>query len=199
MSAELDTTLAALAIVAQVVAGLIAVAIVAAAVSPRVRGALVGSWDGLARQAAALAWLTAAVATAGSLYFSESAGYLPCRLCWFQRIAMYPLVAIVLVGLLLRDRRMPLYAIAFPLVGAAFSIYHIYIEVNPEAESAACRQGVPCSTRWIDEFGYVTIPVMALSAFSLIAVLLVVCLIAGRRAGSAPPSAGAPPGSAPAG
>lgn len=188
MSDTLDTTLAALAIVAQVAAVLIVAAIVAAALSPRARGALVGSWDTVSRQAAWAAWVTAALATAGSLYFSESAGYLPCRLCWFQRIAMYPLVAIVLVGILLRDRRMPLYAFAFPLVGAAFAIYHIYIEVNPDAEGAACRQGVPCSVRWIDEFGYVTIPVMALSAFALIGVLLLVAFIAGRRAGDGDPA-----------
>ncbi len=182
MNETLDTTLAALAVLAQVAAALIAVAIVAAAVSPRARAALVGSWDAVARQAVWLAWITAATATAGSLYFSEIADYAPCRLCWFQRICMYPLVAILLVGALLRDRRVPLYAAVFPLVGAAVSIHHIYIEVNPSAEGAACRAGVPCSTRWIDEFGYVTIPVMALSAFALIAVLLLVASIAGRRA-----------------
>lgn len=186
-----DTALAALAILAQVAAVLVAVAIVAAAVSPRARGALVGSWRTLERQVVWLAWVVAATATAGSLYFSEIADYEPCRLCWFQRICMYPLVAILLVGALLRDRRVSLYAAVFPLVGAAISIYHIYIEVNPDKEGAACRAGVPCSVRWIDEFGYVTIPVMALSAFSLIAVLMVVSFIAGRRDDPPGPGSGA--------
>jgi disulfide bond formation protein DsbB len=188
-----DTTLAALAILAQVAAVLVTVGIVAAAVSPRARAALVGSWETLGHQATWLAWFVAAVATGGSLYLSEVADYVPCQLCWYQRIAMYPLAVILLVGALLRDRRVALYAAVFPVVGAAISAYHIYIEVNPDKESATCRMGVPCSTRWIDEFGYVTIPVMALSAFALIAVLMVVSFIAGRRAGDAdgPGSAGA--------
>jgi disulfide bond formation protein DsbB len=187
-----DTTLAAIAILAQVAAVLVVAATVAAAVSPRARGALVGSWDTLARQSTWLAWMVAAVATGGSLYLSEIADYPPCQLCWYQRIAMYPLAVILLVGALLRDRRVSLYAFVVPLVGAAISIYHIYIEVNPEKEGAACRAGVPCSIRWIDEFGYVTIPVMALSAFALIGALLVVSFIAGRRAADAdgPGSAG---------
>jgi disulfide bond formation protein DsbB len=186
-----DTTLAALAIVAQVAAVAVLVAIVAAAVSPRARAALVGSWEGVAAQSVWLAWFVAAVATGGSLYFSQIADYVPCQLCWYQRIAMYPLAVVLLVGALLRDRRVALYAAVFPIVGAAISIYHIYIEVNPDKESATCRAGVPCSTRWIDEFGYVTIPVMALSAFALIAVLMVVSFIAGRRSGDAGPPGGA--------
>jgi disulfide bond formation protein DsbB len=186
-----NTTLAALAILAQVAAVLLAVAIVAAAVSPRARAALVSSWEGVARQAVWAAWVVAAVATAGSLYFSEIADYPPCQYCWYQRICMYPLVVILLVGALLKDRRVSLYAAVFPVVGAAISIYHIYIEVNPDKESATCRAGIPCSTRWIDEFGYVTIPVGALSAFVLIGLLLVVSFIAGRRSGDATPPGGA--------
>ncbi len=182
MNDVLDSTLAALAILAQVATVLLVATMIAAAVNPRLRSSLVGSWGSLSRQSVWLAWGVAAVATLGSLYFSEIADYIPCRLCWYQRIAMYPLAIVLLVGALLRDRRVTLYAAAFPLIGAAISIYHIYIEVNPEAESAACRAGVPCSTRWIDEFGYVTIPVMALSGFALIGTLLVLASIAGRRA-----------------
>ena len=182
MTDTVNTTLAALAIVAQVAAALIAVALIAGVLSPRARASFSGSWSALSQQAVWLAWLTAAVATGGSLFFSEVAHFLPCQLCWYQRICMYPLSIILLVGALLRDRRLPLYAAAFPLVGACISIYHIYIEVNPDKESASCKAGIPCSTRWLDEFGYVTIPVMALSAFALIAVLLVVAWVAGRRA-----------------
>ncbi len=176
MNEVVDSTLAALAILAQISAVVVVALIVAVTVNPRARASFAGSWATLSRQAVWLAWGVAAVATIGSLYFSEIADYLPCRLCWFQRIAMYPLAVVLLVG------RVTLYAAAFPLIGAAFSIYHIYIEVNPEAESAACRAGVPCSTRWIDEFGYVTIPVMALSGFALIGALLVLAALAGRRA-----------------
>ena len=194
MTDGVNTTLAALAILAQFGTVLVVVAIVAAAVSPGARAALVGSWDAVGRQAVWAAWFVAAVATGGSLFFSEIADFPPCQYCWYQRICMYPLVAILLVGALLKDRRVSLYAAVFPLVGAVISIYHIYIEVNPDKESATCKAGIPCATRWIDEFGYVTIPVMALSAFALIASLLVVSFIAGRKAGS-----GDDPGSAPAG
>lgn len=182
MNEVVDSTLAALAILAQISAVVVVALIVAVTVNPRARSSFAGSWATLSRQAVWLAWGVAAVATIGSLYFSEIADYLPCRLCWYQRIAMYPLAVVLLVGALLRDRRVTLYAAAFPLIGAAISIYHIYIEVNPEAESAACRAGVPCSTRWIDEFGYVTIPVMALSGFVLIGALLVLAAVSGRRA-----------------
>ena len=181
MNELVNATLAALAIVAQLAAVAVAAAIVAGAVSPRARAALMSSRATLGRQAVWLAWFVAAVAMAGSLFFSLVEDFTPCQLCWYQRIAMYPLVIILLVGALLRDRRVSLYAAVFPVVGAAISVYHIYIEVNPEKESASCKAGIPCSTRWIDEFGYVTIPVMALSAFVLIGLLLVVSFIAGRR------------------
>ena len=183
MTDVVNTTLAALAIVAEVVALVIAGLLIAAAVSPRVRAGFAPSCGLLSRQSVWLAWLVALVATCGSLFFSQVADFVPCQLCWYQRICMYPLVVVLLVGALLRDRRVPLYAAAFPVVGAAISIYHIYIEVNPDKESASCRAGVPCSTRWIDEFGYVTIPVMALSAFTLIAVLLVVAFVTARGDG----------------
>ena len=183
-----NTTLAALAIVVQAAAVLLAVAIVAGAVSPRVRASLVPSWSTAGRQSVWVAWFVAAVAMGGSLFFSLVEDFTPCQLCWYQRIAMYPLAIILLVGALLRDRRVSLYAAVFPVVGALISIYHIYIEVNPEKESASCKAGIPCSTRWIDEFGYVTIPVMALSAFVLIALLLVVSFIASRHPDGEPVS-----------
>jgi disulfide bond formation protein DsbB len=85
---------------------------------------------------------------------------------------MYPLVVVLLVGALRRDRAAVLYALPFPIVGAGIAIYHIYIEYNPEAESAGCKIGAPCSTKWIEEFGYVTLPVLAFSAFAAIIVLL---------------------------
>ena len=119
------------------------------------------------------AWVVALVATSGSLYFSEVADFQPCRLCWFQRIAMYPLAVLLLGMAVRRDIRNGFwYAIPFPVIGVGISLYHVYIERNPEAESQACRAGVPCSTKWIEELGYVTIPVLAGTAFLTIIVLL---------------------------
>jgi disulfide bond formation protein DsbB len=169
-----STALAAGAMVLQVL--LVAVALVAlvALVWPPARRVLVEARESLFGSELWIAWAIALVATLGSLFFSEYADFIPCRLCWFQRIAMYPLAIVLLVGALRRDVRAAVpYAIVFPIAGAVVSIYHIYIEYNPSAESASCKVGVPCSVKWIDEFGYVTIPVLALTAFlSILALLL---------------------------
>ena len=120
-----------------------------------------------------IAWAIAAVATAGSLFFSEYSDFVPCRLCWFQRIGMYPLAAILLVAAIRRDHRGgPLYALPLPILASLVSIYHIYIEIHPEAETGSCKVAAPCSVKWIDELGYVTLPVLALTAFAAIIALL---------------------------
>jgi len=129
-----------------------------------------------------LAFTVALVAFLGSLFFSEYADFIPCRLCWFQRIAMYPLVIVLLVGAIRRDRAAWTYAIAFPVLGLIVGAYHKYIEINPDAESAGCKIGAPCATKWIEEFGYVTIPVLAMSAFAAILVLLLFARAGGRAA-----------------
>lgn len=173
MTDALATALAVLAIVLQFLLAALLVLALAATVSARARGALVEVRETLLGGELWLAWAIAAVATAGSLYFSEIADFQPCRLCWMQRIAMYPLAVVLLVAALRRDLRgAVLYAAAFPLIGALISGYHLYIEANPEAESASCKAGVPCSVKWIDEFGYVTLPMLALTAFLAIAALL---------------------------
>ena len=123
------------------------------------------------------AWAFAAVASLGSLFFSEYADFVPCRLCWFQRIAMYPLAVILLIAAVRRDRRgAALYGLPLAVAGAGVSIYHKYIEIHPEAESAGCKIGAPCSVKWIEEFGYVTIPVLALTAFAAIGAFLALAL-----------------------
>ncbi len=185
MTDTTNTLLAALGVLGQIAIVVILAAGAAAAVSPRVRDALLGSWSTLQIQAQWAAWVVAAVATGGSMYFSEIAHYVPCQLCWYQRICMYPLSIVLLVGAILRDRRVVLYSMVFPVIGALVSIRHIYIENNPEAESASCRVGAPCSTKYVDEFGYITIPVLALTAFVLIGLLLGIVWLAGRR-GDAP-------------
>ena len=176
MTGALSTALAILAIAVQVVLvaflGLVVLAPLWG-VARSGRDAVRRSLDGAEL---ALAWVVALVATLGSLYFSEVADFIPCRLCWFQRIAMYPLALILFLAVIARDRRGAYYAVALPVVGAVISLWHLYIEANPEAESPACRIGAPCSTRWIDEFGYVTIPMLALTAFAAIATLLVLAL-----------------------
>ncbi len=165
--------LSGLAIALQVLVVLVALLGLAALVSPGARRALVAVRDSLLGGELWAAWAIALVSVLGSLFFSEISDFIPCRLCWYQRIAMYPLAIILLVGALRRDVRSAVqYAFLFPLVGAGIAIYHIYIEHHPESETAGCKIGAPCSTKWFEKFGYVTIPVLALSAFAAIAVLL---------------------------
>lgn len=113
-----------------------------------------------------LAWFIALVATVGSLFFSEVMRLPPCLLCWYQRIAMYPLVIIIGIGIAMRDSRMRNYALPVCLIGLAVSIYHnlLYYRIIPES-LAPCVQGISCTSRQIEWLGFITIPLMALAAF----------------------------------
>jgi len=120
-----------------------------------------------------LAWIIALVATVGSLFFSEVMELPPCILCWYQRIAMYPLVIIIGVGIVMRDNRMKHYALPICLIGLIVSIYHnlLYYGIIPES-IMPCQQGISCTSRQIEWFGFLTIPLMALQAFIGIALCL---------------------------
>lgn len=122
--------------------------------------------------AVTLALVVAAVATGGSLYLSEVAHFIPCRLCWFQRAAMYPLVPLLAVAAWRRTRTLRLVAIAIAAVGGTISVYHVLVERFPTLESDVCDPNNPCTLIWVERFGYLTIPTMALSAFALIITLL---------------------------
>lgn len=119
-------------------------------------------------------WLQALVATLGSLYFSEVAKFTPCVLCWYQRICMYPLLVLMTVGIIKKDNNVVQYALPLSLIGTVISIYHnlLYYKVLPEAV-APCEIGASCLTRFISWFGFVTIPLLALVAFLVIDVLLI--------------------------
>ena len=126
-------------------------------------------------QALVLAFCVAAVATAGSLYFSEVAHFPPCRLCWYQRIAMYPLVPLLGIAAWRRDVGVRLYAAVIAATGEAISVFHVLVERNVIHESGACDPTNPCNIKWVnDRLGYLTIPGMALSGFALILTLLAV-------------------------
>ena len=121
-----------------------------------------------------LAWLIALVATVGSLFFSEVMQLPPCVLCWYQRIAMYPLVVVIGAGIVMRDgRRMKYYALPLALIGLMISIYHnlLYYGIIPESITP-CTQGISCTSRQIEWLGFITIPLMALTAFVSIALCL---------------------------
>ena len=120
-----------------------------------------------------LAFLVAATSTAGSLYFSEVADYVPCQLCWFQRIAMYPLAVILLVAAIRSDRTARWYAGPLAGIGAVISTYHYLIEWRPSLEGGACSVGPSCADIWFRELGFVTLAFMALCGFVAILVLVV--------------------------
>ncbi len=120
-----------------------------------------------------LAWLIALLATVGSLFFSEVMQMPPCVLCWYQRIAIYPLVAIIGTGIVMHDRSMKIYAVPLVLAGLAVSIYHnlLYYGFIPKSITP-CTEGVPCNAVQIEWLGFITIPLMGFGAFVSMALCL---------------------------
>jgi disulfide bond formation protein DsbB/thiol-disulfide isomerase/thioredoxin len=123
-------------------------------------------------EALRLAFVVALVATLGSLYLSEVAGLVPCTLCWFQRAAMYPLAVVLGVAAFRRDLAVRPYAVALAGAGAAVSAYHYLLERFPSLDAGACDPDNPCTLTWVWRFHYLSIPLMAGTAFALVAVLL---------------------------
>jgi disulfide bond formation protein DsbB len=174
---DTDTVILFFALLATLAQVLVVVAVVVAigarwsAPLARLRSAAVHQ---IAPQALGLAAVVALVSTLGSLYLSEVANFPPCRLCWFQRVAMYPLVVVLGVGAVRRDAGARLPAAILAGIGACTSVWHLLVERYPTLESGSCDPVNPCSIKWVEEFGYLTIPAMALSGFALILVLLAI-------------------------
>lgn len=116
--------------------------------------------------------LFALTATSGSLYLSNVLGWEPCRLCWFQRIFMYPLVVVMAVAILFEKNDVRDYVIPMSVIGATISVYHYAIQRVTQFQSAGCSVlSVSCETQYTFYYGYITIPMMALTAFLAILVL----------------------------
>jgi disulfide bond formation protein DsbB len=121
-----------------------------------------------------LAWIQSIVAMGGSLYFSEVMLMPPCVLCWYQRICMYPLVVVLGVGFLLRERRIHYYVLPLSLLGLGIALYHKLLYYGIIAESIVpCTSGISCTARNIEWFGFITIPLLALTAFSVISAAMI--------------------------
>ena len=179
MTHDTIRALAFLGVAGQVIVGLLLVVGVLAVVG--LRGPL-----GLVRQVVWgyelwLAFVVAAIATGGSLFFSEIAGFIPCELCWYQRICMYPLSILLLLMALAGDHRAARYLLPLPVVGACVSVYHLLVENGVVGQSSACIVSAPggCGVKWINKFGYMTIPTLALSAFLLLIALLLLAVTGG--------------------
>jgi len=126
------------------------------------------------RVALALAWLVAAVTMSGSLYYSKVQGYVPCELCWYQRICIYPMAVILGIAAWRRDTSIRIYAIPVLAISILISAYHSYIQWWPPSSGTSfCSATAPCTEKFVNEFSFVTLPFMALSAAMFMVVLLV--------------------------
>lgn len=117
-------------------------------------------------------WLTATIATMGSLFFSNVLNLPPCSLCWWQRIFMYPLVFIFTIGFINKDSDCRNYSIPLILGGLGFASYHnlLYYEIIPKSITA-CTAGVSCTSKQIEWLGFITIPSLSLLAFFILTIL----------------------------
>ena len=174
--------LALLAVVAELATLTAAVLAIGGRFSARLVNLRDQAVEAVAPSALTMAFLVAAVCMGGSLYFSEVAHFPPCKLCWYQRYAMYPLVPILGVAAWKHFTRLRPIAMVLAAIGPMISTYHILVERGIVKESASCDPNNPCSLIWVKRLGYLTIPTMALSGFLLILTLLAVSR-AGERMG----------------
>lgn len=115
------------------------------------------------------ALITAWIATMGSLYLSEVSGFTPCTLCWYQRILMYPLAGLLTLGIMRRDHHLPHLVLPFSLLGQGVAVYHFLLQKTPLfGAPSSCGVGVTCTTVWVDWYGFITIPLMAMLGFMAI-------------------------------
>src|SRR3989338_3662834 len=117
----------------------------------------------LAQKALWFAFLVALIATSGSLFYSEVAGFEPCKLCWFQRIFMYPLVIITAIAFRKQHNKIWQYVLPLSIMGLVIAGYHYYIQISPVAIIPCSVSGyaASCTERFVTHFGYITIPWMA--------------------------------------
>jgi disulfide bond formation protein DsbB len=134
-------------------------------------------WKAVQKYAIKIAFVQSLIATAGSLFFSEVMKFTPCKLCWYQRICMYPLTLIFAAGLYRKDKNIVWYALPLAVVGLSISIYHnlIYYGVITE-KSLLCVPGFSCISKYITWFGFVSIPLLAFTAFTVIITCLTLYL-----------------------
>lgn len=128
--------------------------------------------DAVRAHATMLAAAVAVTATAGSLWYSEVANFVPCELCWFQRVAMYPLAVVLPIAAVRGDDGIRAYARVLAGLGLLTSLWHVGLQRLPAlADAGTCDAGASCSVIWVEAFGVLTIPTMAACGFLAIVVL----------------------------
>ncbi len=140
------------------------------------------SFGYVAKHSILFAFIVALIATGGSLFYSEIAGYDPCKLCWFQRIFMYPQVILLGLALKRRDTGVVYYSIALSIIGAITAGYHYLLQFSivPATPCSAVGYSGSCSQVFVMNFGYITIPMMSFTAFLLIMVFMIVRIICNK-------------------
>lgn len=126
----------------------------------------------LSNKAMLLAFLVSFAGVVGSLYYSEFIGYEPCKLCWYQRIFLYPQAILLAIGLIKKHPHVANYCILFSSFGALIAGYQSLLQMGFAPNIPCSASGVSCSQIFVMQYGYITIPIMALTAFLLIIVLL---------------------------
>ena len=122
-----------------------------------------------------LCWLLVSISTTGSLFFSYVLEFEPCVLCWYQRICLFPLVLILGAGLFPFDKSVVKYALPLAIAGGLTALYHtlLYGGIIPE-NIQPCSKGVSCTEKYIELFGFVSIPMLSFFAFATIVALLLI-------------------------
>lgn len=124
-----------------------------------------------------ISWIVVSLSVFGSLFFSEIMELPPCKLCWFQRIFMYPIIFIYITGLKYTDEITVIFTLPFISIGWPISVYHnlIQLEIIPESISP-CSEGIPCSVKYIEWGGFITIPLLSFFAFSTLGIIAIIIL-----------------------
>ncbi len=171
MTHDILVLLSVLAVIGQVLIGIMI--LVGALALVGLRGPLNGIRRLLWGYELWAAFVVAAIATGGSLFYSEVANFIPCELCWYQRICMYPLSILTLLMAWAGDNRAARYLLPLPSAGAGVSIAHLLIQYGVITEPQGCLVSAPgagCGTNWIkpESFGYLSIPTITLTGFLLL-------------------------------
>ncbi len=129
-----------------------------------------------------LAWVVSCIATLGSLYFSEIRNFVPCELCWYQRILMYPLPLILGISTFQNDLSSKKFVLPMVIIGWGIAFYHYLLQKVPSFKGMGfCEKGVPCNGEYINWLGFITIPFLSLLSFTMIGTLIVLIYFKNRK------------------
>lgn len=140
----------------------------------RARPVFAGVVESVGKYGLLIGFVVSAVASAMTVYYSGVLGVDPCPLCWWQRAFLYPQVALFLLALWKRDFGIANYSIFLSVLGAGIAVYHHGLQMLPGSGLPCPASGSSCAQRILFEFGYVTYPLMALSLFGLLIVLMII-------------------------